>query len=141
MVNMPKDCWNLHYSTFIIFIYHYQDNWVWKWVSYWHAKSWDCLLNDETYPVLNRDNLTISIHMQLSQIKKTFAQFFAAFLKSTINFKYFEKKDNRHWFCISRITDPEKVVRKRAVSENPSTRNTLNVPKHCWNKHHSTFSI
>ena len=44
MVNVPKHCWNLHHSTFIIFIDHCQVNWVGKSLSYWHAKSWDCLL-------------------------------------------------------------------------------------------------
>ena len=44
---------------------------------------------DEKYPVLNRDNFTIPIKMQLSQEQKTFAQFFAAFLKCRINFEYF----------------------------------------------------
>ena len=40
------------------------------------------LAADEKYPVLNRDNLTIPIQMQLSQKHKTFCQFFTAFLKS-----------------------------------------------------------
>ena len=37
------------------------------------------LLPDEKYPVLNRDNLAIAIHMQLSQKYKTFCQFFTHF--------------------------------------------------------------
>ena len=37
------------------------------------------LAADHKYLVLNRDNLTISIQMQLSQKQKTFSQFFAAF--------------------------------------------------------------
>ena len=49
--------------------------------------------------------------MQLSQKKKAFSRFFAAFLKSTLIFKYFEKKDDPHRFCISEITDSENVVR------------------------------
>ena len=48
------------------------------------------LAADKKYPVLNRDNLTIPIQMQLSQKQKTFSQFFAAFLKSRLNFKHFE---------------------------------------------------
>ena len=43
--------------------------------------------------------------------KKTFSEFFAAFLKSKLNFKYFEKKDDLHRFCISEITNSENVVR------------------------------
>ena len=66
---------------------------------------------NEKYPGLNRDNLTIPIQMQLSQKQKSFAHFFAAFLKSAMNFKYFEKKDDRHRFCISEIADSKNVVR------------------------------
>ena len=36
------------------------------------------LAADEKYPVLNRDNLTIPIQMQLSQKQKTFSQFFCS---------------------------------------------------------------
>ena len=66
---------------------------------------------DGEYPILNRDNLTISIQMQLSQKQKTFSQFFAAFLKSTLNFKHFESKDDPHRFCIFEVTDSENVAR------------------------------
>ena len=34
---------------------------------------------DEKYPVLNKENLTIPIQMQLSQKQKTFAQFLSCF--------------------------------------------------------------
>ena len=69
------------------------------------------LATDEKYPVLNRDNLTIPIQMQLSQKQKTFSEFFAAFLKSRVNFEYFEKTDDPHRFCIFEVTDSENVVR------------------------------
>ena len=69
------------------------------------------LAANEKYSVLNRDNLTIPIQMQLSQKQKTFSQFFAAFLKSTLNFKHFESKDDPHRFCIFEVTDSENVVR------------------------------
>ena len=49
--------------------------------------------------------------MQLSQKQKSFSEFFASFLKSRLNFKYFEKKDDPHRFSISEITDSEKVIR------------------------------
>ena len=65
------------------------------------------LAADEKYPVLNRDNLTIPIQMQLSQKQKTFSQFFAALSKSRLNFKDFERKDNPHSFCSSEIKDSE----------------------------------
>ena len=66
---------------------------------------------DEKYPLVKRDSLTIKFQMQLSQKQKTFSEFFAAFLKSTINFKHFAKKDDTHRFCISEITVSENVVR------------------------------
>ena len=63
------------------------------------------LAADEKYPVLNRDNLTIPIQMQLSEKQKTFSQFFAAFLKCISNFERFEEKDDPNRFCISQIRD------------------------------------
>ena len=50
--------------------------------------------------------------MQLSQKHKDFSVFFAPFLKSRLNFKYFEKMYDLHRFCICVITDSENVVRK-----------------------------
>ena len=48
--------------------------------------------------------------MELSQKQKIFSQYFTAFLKSRLNFKYFERKDNPHRFCICQVKDFEKVV-------------------------------
>ena len=63
------------------------------------------LASDEKYPVLNRDNLTIRIQMQLSQKQKTFSQFLGLFLKSRLNFRHFESKDDLQSFSISKITN------------------------------------
>ena len=46
--------------------------------------------------------------MQLSQKQKTFSEFFCAFLKSSLNFEHFQKKDDSHSSDISEITDSEK---------------------------------
>ena len=70
------------------------------------------LAADKKYRVLNRDNLTIPIQMQLSQKQKTFSQFFAAFLISRLNFEHYDKKGDVHSFCNLEITDSENVVRK-----------------------------
>ena len=51
---------------------------------------------DEKHYLLNRDNLTQPIQIQLSQKQKTFCEFFFAFLKSILNFKHLPKKDDRH---------------------------------------------
>ena len=67
------------------------------------------LSTDGKYSLLNRDNLTQPIQMQLSQKEKTFSNFFSAFLKSSLNFDHFLKKDDPHRWCISKITHPEKL--------------------------------
>ena len=46
--------------------------------------------------------------MHLSQKEKSFSQYFVAFLKSSLNVEYFEKKDDPHNWYISEITDSEK---------------------------------
>ena len=46
--------------------------------------------------------------MQLPQKQKTFSQFFSAFLKSSLKFEHFEKKDDSHSRGISEITESEK---------------------------------
>ena len=51
-------------------------------------------VDDEHY-MLNRDNLTQPIQLQLSQKQKTFSQFFFPFLKSILNSKDLPKKNDR----------------------------------------------
>ena len=50
-------------------------------------------VNDKHY-LLNRDNLTEPIQMQLSEKQKNFSQFSFPFLKSILSFKHFPKKDD-----------------------------------------------
>ena len=69
------------------------------------------LAADEKCRVLNRDNLTIPIQMQLSEKQKSFSIIFTAFLKCRLNFQYFETKDDPHRFWISEITNSDNVVR------------------------------
>ena len=54
------------------------------------------LTDDEKYALLYRENLTQPIQILLSQRRKTFSQFFSKFLKSTLNFEHFQKKDDPH---------------------------------------------
>ena len=51
---------------------------------------------DEKQYLLNRDNLTQPVQMQLSQKEKTFSEFLFPYLKSTLNFKHLPKKNNPH---------------------------------------------
>ena len=60
------------------------------------------------YSLFNRDNLTQPIQMQLSRKQKSFSQFFASFLKSSLNFEPFQKKDDSHSSGISDITESER---------------------------------
>ena len=66
------------------------------------------LTDDDKYCLLYRENLTQAIQILLSQKQKTFSEFFSAFLKCTLNFEHFPKKDDPHSRCISQITVSEK---------------------------------
>ena len=66
------------------------------------------LSEDDKYCLLYNDNLLQPIQILLSQKQKTFSQFFSAFLKSTLNFEYFQKKNDPHRQWISQITVSEK---------------------------------
>ena len=63
---------------------------------------------DDKYSLLNRDNLTQPIQMQLSQKQKTFSEFLSPFLKSNLNFEHFQNKDDTHSWCICEVTDSQK---------------------------------
>ena len=65
------------------------------------------LIAYDKYSLDNRDNLTEPIQILLSQKLKTSSQFFSAFLKSSLNFEHFQKKDDPHSRRISDIMDSE----------------------------------
>ena len=64
---------------------------------------------DGKHPGSDCKNLQLPIQMQLSEKRKAFSQLFVPFLESTSNFKHFEKKDDRHSYFISEITDYERL--------------------------------
>ena len=66
------------------------------------------LTDDEQYCLLYRENLTHPIQILLSQKRKTFSQFFSAFLKPILNFEHFQKKDDPHSRCGCQLTVSEK---------------------------------
>ena len=53
------------------------------------------------------ENLPHQIQMQISPKPKTFSGFFIASMKSTLNFVYFEKKDQSHSLSITENIDCE----------------------------------
>ena len=76
MVKVPKHCWNLHHRPFIKFVERCQVNWVRKSVSYWHAKSWDCLL---TYSLPMKSINDSNSDAILSETKEYFWIFWCIF--------------------------------------------------------------
>ena len=51
---------------------------------------------DEKHYLLNRDNLTQAIQMELSQKQKTFSEFLFVFSKSMLNFKDLPQNADPH---------------------------------------------
>ena len=68
------------------------------------------LSDRDKYSLRNRDKLRQPFQMRLSQKLEFFSQFFFAFLKSTLNFEHFPKKERPHSLFISEIKDAEKGV-------------------------------
>ena len=66
------------------------------------------LSEDDKYCLLYKDNLLQPLQILISQKQKTFYEFFSAFLKSTLSFEHFEKKNYPHSQCISQIIVSEK---------------------------------
>ena len=66
------------------------------------------LTDDEKFSLLYRENLMQPIQILLSEKPKIFSEFFSAFLKSTLNFEHFQKKDDPHSRCISQVTVSKK---------------------------------
>ena len=64
-------------------------------------------VNDKHY-LLNRDNLTQQIQMQLSEKQKKFSEFLFAFLKSILNFNHLPKKGKSRSLRIFGNTGSEK---------------------------------
>ena len=67
------------------------------------------LTANDNYPVQDCENLSSPIQMSLSLERNFFSDLFVPFLESTSNFKHFEKKDDRHSYFISEITDFERL--------------------------------
>ena len=67
-------------------------------------------VNDKHY-LLNRDNLTEPIQIQLSQKQKNFSDLFFAFLKSILNFKHLPKKMTLVADVFLVIRSPKNMVR------------------------------
>ena len=84
------------------FQYLYRIYWsLWRQLTYKKSLSVTCKISRlfpstlsayGKYSLLNRDNLTQPIQMQLSRKQKTFSEFLSAFLESSLNFNIFKKE-------------------------------------------------
>ena len=115
MGNGPKHCWNLNDSTFTIFIDHWERNSGWKNFSEWYGNSLDCLLAN-WLPMTGIVLLTKAIHCNMFRCNYLrnknyflhFFFFFFAIFKFTFNFEIFQKRDDRHTWCIFELKASEK---------------------------------
>ena len=69
------------------------------------------LTDGDNYCLLYRDNLTQTIQILLSQKQQTFSQFFALFLKSSLNFEHFQKNMTLIADVFPKLSSPKKVIR------------------------------
>ena len=103
------------------------------------------LTDDEKYCLLYRDNLSQPFQILLSQKQKTFSQLFSAFLKSTLNYAHFQKKDDPHSWCVYQITVSEKGdsinICKLPFKRSLPQKNMAKGPKDCRNLHNATFTM
>ena len=98
---------------------------------------------DGKYSVLNRDNLTKPIQMQLSHKEKKNSWFFSASVQSRLNFEHFQTKMTLIASVFLNLRSPKSAVKytsKNAISEYPSTSNMVNALKHCSNLRGGTLS-
>ena len=100
--------------------------------------------SDDKYPVLNNDNLTIPIQMQLSVKKKVFLNLFLLFWSQAVILNLLKKSMTLIAFVFRKLRTPKTWLDKclkSSFSEDPSTSNMADVAKHCWNLHRSIFII
>ena len=85
MVNVPKQCWNLHQS--FLRKLSWEKSLLLTCKIFWLLVK--TLATDEKDLFHYTNNLTIPIQMQFSQKQKTFSQFLSEFLKCRLNFEHF----------------------------------------------------
>ena len=148
MINLPNHGWNVHHSTFIIFIEHCQVNSVGKSLCFWLAKSWDCLL---THCLLTKGILFLIETIKTYQFTcnylrntKCFANFLLHFLNLGEISNILTEKMMLIDFVLLELRTPKTWSYKSLkclVCEDPSTSNMVNVPNHCSNLSGSSFII
>ena len=69
------------------------------------------LTADEKHSLLNLDDLTQPIQMQLSQKQKTFSEFPSALMKSRLSFEYFQKRMSLITDVFLKLQTPRNMVK------------------------------
>ena len=96
----------------------------------------------------NRESLPLPIEIHLFEKSKTVFKLFVAFIRSTLNFKHFDKK-KRHTSSFFEFIDSQTraylSAQKGLYSENPLAVSVLANPKSFWNLQkkyfYPTFSL
>ena len=98
---------------------------------------------DEKYIVFHMEKLTIDIQMQLSQNHENCFLIFCCIFQIYIKFwNILKTKMTLPAFVYLKLQAPKTWLDKclkSPVSEDASTSNMVNVPKHCRNLHHRPF--
>ena len=71
------------------------------------------------------------IQLLLSRKQKTVSEFCASFLEFSLNLEHFQKKDDPHSLCISKITGSKRYVRsmhKKSRFNGPIVKATRQMP-------------
>ena len=102
------------------------------------------LTADDNYSLLNRDNVTEPIHMQLSQKQKAFSPSFFCIFERYIKFWTFSKQRWPSLLMYFGTYGLQKtwldICLKSPVSKETLTSNMVNRPKHCCNLNGSTVT-
>ena len=95
MLKFPKGSSNLHESS-LACVSSLWEKAIWKTPLLWICEILGVFINtlniDHKYPVLNCEDWSHPIQVQLSEKRNHFLQYFVPFLEFRSNFKHFEKK-------------------------------------------------
>ena len=102
------------------------------------------LTANEKYSLNSKHMWMQTIQMLLSPKQNIFSQFFSVFFESALNFEYFQKKKRPSELMYFRNYRPRKTCLdkclKTPVSEDLSTGDMVNSPKHWFNLNESAFT-
>ena len=87
---------------------------------------------DDKYSLLNKDNLTQPIQMQLSEKEKTFFNLFSGLMKFRLNFENFQKNKNLRADELTKLRTRKDIVRQ--ISKMSRFRKAYNKQHGKWSQ-------